>query len=322
MVSMAIGLFIAMQIAVVVAGFLRSRQNDCGDSIERFEVKPDPMIRLILIGCSAVLMAPAIPCSLSGKDMRIFFIGMGLPLLMAAICLPGKIRVDGNGIRVRSRIYTFSDITHYSASDDTITAYKGKEKLFSFDMDFVGAENMLRRFAKEGIAVGGQVKPIRKSDIGSIKHATTAKALFFISVTVFFAFSLYGLLHNGVKEFIAYNLIGVALGSILSGSFLLYYRKKCRTIIECMEKALGINFDAEMKRLGIDSFKYRDREWFGLSWNMWKLMIKHDYIGKIERVEWDKRAHCETVTFLAIDGKRFSFKEGERNGFTTWWFYR
>ena len=334
MIATVIGLLIAGQIAAIVVGILRGRQNKYNDNTKVFAVKPDSLAVLILLGCSVLFMLPAVPASLSSaeynKDVWIFFLGLGLPFFVLAIALSfsPKIYVNKDSIRVKSflssRVYKFSDITHYSASDDTTFVYRQNKKLFSFDIDSIGSKNMFKRLEQEGVQrmEGSEIKTICKADIGSLKESSTARVLFFIAWYVFFALSLYGLIHNGVGEFITYNVIGLVFGVVLAGGLLFYYRSKCRGFITGLEKTLDISFDAEMKRLGIGSFRYRDRDWYGVSWNMWKLMVRRDYISRLISIEEDTRSRCETVTIETVDGKRFSFKEGLNSGFADWWRYR
>ena len=331
MIAKALMGIITCQIVGFVVGLLRLNNKKYTNSTTKFDISLGGMTSMILLGCSIVFLLPAIPLSMSvlgenNRDWWICFVGLGLPFLIISLLSMQKVSVNGNTITIKSvippkhKVHQFSEITHYSSKGDITTVYSGDKKLFSFDADHRGAKNMLNRFKKDGIKriEDHAVHTICKADLKSAKNAAIVPILFFICWYAFFIFSLYALLAMTFRDFLLANLVGVCLGLAVSIPLYLFHTGKTLALIERTEKALNIDFDKEMAALGVESFNYRDENWYGVSFNMEQAMINRRYVKEIVKTFYDREYMTEEVTIRGIDGKKFKFKEDGEGNFREW----
>jgi len=332
MIGGALAICIAGMVASLAVGKWREKSASYTKSTDEFDVflSNDYLAVLYLgalfcFGCGllSVFMAP------DQKGAILTFLILGIIIAAFIPLAKQKISVKGNTITVKkllsTQAYRFSDITHYSGSDVT-TVYKGQKVLFTFDIDCIGANNMLDRLKQEGITKTERVhqssdgvqqkvqvdvtdRTIRKEEVLSLKNNSSI-----VAIAVMFA--ILGVL--GLLLHPAFGLILLALGILICLFMYLIGPMKYYSIMTNMEKAMGIDINAEMAELGVTDFRHSTGKWFLANNNPYKLILHRDYIQDVLQI-LPRSSGWYEITFTAVDGRRVAFRTLGQENFVKWY---
>ena len=336
MIKHVIEMLIVTIIISLVVGRLREQSASYKESTDEFDVfTSNDYIKILYIGvlfCFGCAIGAAYaysedPTNMSAA-MSLTFIGTIIAILIPLA--KQRISVRGNKIYVKkmfsTKTYDFNDITHYSGTDVT-TVYSGKNALFIFDIDCIGAKNMLDRLKMEGVTKteailqdsGGIIpekvhidvtdRPIRKEDVLSLKNNSNIIALAILFLVLIIA----GMFMSPVFGLIMIiPLAPVLLFMYLAGPVKYY------SIMLNMEKALGIDINAEMERLGFCDFRSGNDDWYLSNENPYKLILHRDYISEVLQIT-ERDAGWWIISFMAVDGRTVRFQVTDRKAFVKWY---
>lgn len=256
------------------------------------------------------------------KYMWLGFLVIGIISAICSLAMRKKITVSGNDIIYQALIpykknhYTFNEIDHVETLDGGKTVViGGNGKLFSFDMDFLGSDNFIKRCEKEGKKItskGG--KPLTKKDFLKSKITLVLMAIFSVATAVFIGPT--AIAKGEVIDLIIFILvIGVGIPVVLY----LFMVPKTYFFISRMEKALGFDFDKVMVAAEIGKIPYIDANWFINGDNMEKVVINRKFVSKIESTI-EGEAGNVNVVIRTSDNKRkkYIMRGPAANQFVDW----
>ncbi len=323
MVSIIIVLVI---VSVVLKNVLQEKYTYT-DDINKFKIFSGKLMPMIFDGSAIFWFLIAFAASFTenpdDKYMWISFFIIGVLSAIGSIAVRKKIYVSGNDIVCQTlgfnkKQYTFNDIEYVWVLDGGAVIAMGKTgKLFSFDMDFLGSDNFIRRCEKEQKKItskGG--KPLTKKDF--LKSKMTLVMMLIFSVLSLVMFGPTSIARGQYMDIVGFVLvIGVGVPAVL---YILMV-PKTYFFISRMEKVLGFDFDKVMAAAEIGRIPYIDQNWFINGEHIEKVVINRKFVSSIKEMTPGEAGNVNVVIITADNRKKKYIMQGGTAGDFEDWFY-
>lgn len=330
MIIAAIGIYLAGAVAGCVVNKLREQQRQYTHDTQNFEIRMGAnaliafTVGAVLFGVFGMLASRASVSN--GYYTWPAFVLASIVCIICGIVCTQKIAVNGDTIRVRkafkSATYQFSDITGYSADiGGSVNVYHGNNNLFWFDSDMIGARNMLRRLENIPQIDNREVREVvQKKWIitknGSLKGLLIVFAFLLVFMDMWLVPQGYheGGIESALSNFGISLLLMVGLSifviPLVVGPSYLSVRR--------MEKTLGIDFDEEMRKLGVTSFNFINEDWYMTEVISFVSVVRRDYVKTIISHKRDSNKNCEVYILQGKDGSKLKLYTNNKEEFIAW----
>lgn len=247
-----------------------------GYDIDHFEVRglnltPLSVIGIIVFG---IIMAIGVISNFGdSKEMLGFIIFFVIAALLCGFMgwasAHQRLIVDGdNAVYVNiwggKREFKIKDVTAVLTTEQFMRLYVGNKKVATLDKDMHCLDLLMERCEKENIPW----QPMDNSCISKLSltwnSVRTIAWIFiwtFVGITVILVITQITSKHANLLEFLGYELMIAGFFAAFVLFMMLGFGVQLKEVI-AIEKALGVNFNSEMKLRGAKGREYHDNEWF------------------------------------------------------------
>ncbi len=329
-------LFLVLDVVGLFLSYVRAKQASYQASTKNFTVNLEKIESIIISVCGLIFGAVAIIIHETATVENGYYVWIGFALAAVFSVLFGiyslkKITVSEDIITVSQilpfpciRKYNFKNITHYYEYGSTLTVFNNKKKIFSLDSDMTGYQNMKKRLEEENIKFsqdGEKTKTVSKSWIITRNSNLLAIGGLFVGLGVIVGvveaakvFNESGIVSSLIMFF---EIVGVMSAFFIVLAVFLLFPSYLH--IRYVEKALNINFNEEMKKIGANRVPFHNKDWFITESGCIYSVIKIDLIKEVLSVDHNDDGGFYVIKVKTHDDKTIKIQTPSESEFMDWY---